>query len=108
MNFLRILDLKTGLFIVLGLVTVFIYFFQDGKIKSLKDEKISILEKLVESKEALKKCDSKLNEQNQKIEDMKVEVTYIEPKTVEKIKNVFIKDSTCESELKAYKELFDE
>ena len=56
----------------------------------------------------LKKCDAKVDEQNQKIEDMKVEVTYIEPKSIEKVKNVFIKDSTCESELKAYKELFNE
>ena len=40
--------------------------------------------------------------------DMKVEVTYIEPKSIEKVKNVFIKDSTCESELKAYQELFNE
>jgi myosin heavy subunit len=41
-------------------------------------------------------------------EDMKVEVTYIEPKSIEKVKNVFIKDLTCESLLKAYKELFNE
>ena len=63
---------------------------------------------IILTKDDLKECDSKVHEQNQKIEDMKVEVTYIEPKSIEKVKNVFIKDSTCESELKAYKELFNE
>ena len=108
MDFLKFFDLKTVLIVALGLSLVFVYFSKEAEIKTLKDEKITTLEKLVKSEQELKKCEAKVNEQNQKIEDMKVEVTYIEPKSIEKVKNVFIKDSTCESELKAYKELFNE
>ena len=108
MDFLKLLDLKTVLIVVLGLSLAFVYFSKEAEIKTLKDEKIATFEKLVKAEQDLKKCDSKVDEQNQKIEDMKVEVTYIEPKSIEKVKNVFIKDSTCESLLKAYKELFNE
>lgn len=108
MDFLKFFDLKTVLFILVVAGLIFISLSQSYEIKTLKDEKIETLEKLVKSEQDLKKCEAKLNEQNQKIEDMKVEVTYIEPKSIEKVKNVFIKDSTCESELKAYKELFNE
>ena len=108
MDFLKLLDLKTVLIVALGLSLAFVHFSKEAEIKTLKDEKITTLEKLVKSEQDLKKCEAKVNEQNQKIEDMKVEVTYIEPKSIEKVKNVFIKDSTCESELKAYKELFNE
>ena len=108
MNFLKLLDLKTVLIVALGLSLAFIHFSKEAENKTLKDEKIAILKKLDLANDNLKKCEAKVNEQNQKIEDMKVEVTYIEPKSIEKVKNVFIKDSTCESELKAYKELFNE
>ena len=108
MNFLKLLDLKTIFFLLVATGLIFISLSQSSEIKTLKDEKITTLEKLVKSEQELKKCEAKVNEQNQKIEDMKVEVTYIEPKSIEKVKNVFIKDSTCESELKAYKELFNE
>ena len=108
MDFLKFFDLKTVLFVLLIAALSLISFSQSSEIKTLKDEKITTLEKLVKSGQDLKKCEAKLNEQNQKIEDMKVEITYIEPKSIEKVKNVFIKDSTCESLLKAYKELFNE
>lgn len=108
MNFLKLLDLKTVLIVALGLSLAFIHFSKEAEIKTLKDEKIVTLQKLDLANDNLKKCDAKVDEQNKKIEDMKVEVTYIEPKSIEKVKNVFIKDSTCESELKAYKELFNE
>lgn len=108
MDFLKFFDLKTVLFVLLIAALSLISFSQSSEIKTLKDEKITTLEKLVKSEQELKKCEAKVNEQNQKIEDMKVEVTYIEPKSIEKVKNVFIKDLTCESLLKAYKELFNE
>lgn len=108
MNFLKLLDLNVVFYSILGTALLITYLSKEDEIKTLKDEKITTLEKLVKSEQELKKCEAKVNEQNQKIEDMKVEVTYIEPKSIEKVKNVFIKDSTCESELKAYKELFNE
>ena len=108
MSFSKFLDLKTVLLIILGLAAAFIYFFKESQIDSVKDEKITIVEKLVEAEDELKKCNEKVEKQNKTIEDMKVEVKYIEPKTVEKVKNIYVKDSTCESLLNAYKELFDE
>jgi cell division protein FtsB len=108
MNFLKLLDLNVVFYSILGTALLITYLSKEAEIKTLKDEKITTLEKLVKSEQELKKCEAKVNEQNQKIEDMKVEVTYIEPKSIEKVKNVFIKDSTCESELNAYKELFNE
>ena len=108
MNFLKLLDLNVVFYSILGTALLITYLSKEDEIKTLKDEKIAILKKLDLANDNLKKCDAKVDEQNKKIEDMKVEVTYIEPKSIEKVKNVFIKDSTCESELKAYKELFNE
>lgn len=50
----------------------------------------------------------KLKLQNQKIQELSVEIKPAEIKEVERIKKIYIKDNTCESELKAYKELFNE
>ncbi len=108
MNFIKEFDLKAILFIVLGLIVVFIYFSKNSQITSLKDEKTSLQTDLIKEKTNLKTCKDKMQEQNKKIEDMRVEVTYKEPEIIEKINNIYLKDKTCESELKAYKELFND
>ncbi|ABV67914.1 hypothetical protein Abu_1667 [Aliarcobacter butzleri RM4018] len=108
MNFIKEFDLKAILFIVLGLIVVFIYFSKNSQITSLKDEKTSLQEDLIKEKTNLKTCEDKMQKQNSQIEKMRVEVTYKEPETIEKINNIYLKDKTCESELKAYKELFND
>lgn len=108
MNFIKELDLKAILFIVLGLIVVFTFLSKNSQITSLKDEKTSLQTDLIKEKTNLKTCEDKMQEQNKKIEDMRVEVTYKEPEIIEKINNIYLKDKTCESELKAYKELFND
>lgn len=49
-----------------------------------------------------------LDFQNERIKALSVEVKPQEIKEIERIKKIYIKDNTCESELKAYKELFHE
>ena len=47
MDFLKFFDLKTVLFVLLIAVLSLISFSQSSEIKTLKDEKITTLEKLV-------------------------------------------------------------
>ncbi|MCG3698875.1 hypothetical protein L5F42_03360 [Aliarcobacter butzleri] len=108
MNFIKELDLKAILFIVLGLIVVFTFLSKNSQITSLKEEKTSLQENLIKEKANLETCEDKMQEQNNQIEKMKVEVTYKEPEIIEKINNIYLKDKTCESELKAYKELFND
>lgn len=108
MSVLKMFDLKTILLVVLGLVVVFVYFSKESEISTLKSEYIEQSKEFLKAKDEIKKLDDVLQRQNRAIEDMRVEVAYIEPKAVEKIKNIYIKDSSCEAELRAYKELFDE
>ncbi|RBQ28411.1 hypothetical protein [Aliarcobacter vitoriensis] len=108
MNLLRGIDFKTILFIVLGCVTAFVYLSKNNQIDSLKDKTITTQEDLIKNQRDLRTCENKLQEQNRQIEDMRVEVTYKEPETIEKINNIYLKDKTCEAELKAYKELFND
>lgn len=108
MIFSKTIDLKIVLLVVLSLAVVFIYFSKNSQITSLKDEKTSLQTDLIKEKTNLKTCEDKRREQNKQIEEMKVEVTYKEPEIIEKINNIYLKDKTCESELKAYKELFND
>lgn len=114
MDFLKLTDTKTILFagavvFILGLL----YLSHTLEVNSL-ESKISILENdkstlqndLIKEKTNFQVCDNKRQEQNKQIEEMKVEVTYKEPETIEKVRNIYVQDKTCEAELKAYKELF--
>lgn len=69
-------------------------------------------DKLTKENELLKAklntANANLELQNQKIKELSVEVKPQEIKEVERIKKIFVKDSSCEAELKAYKELFNE
>ncbi|MBZ7981958.1 hypothetical protein AVBRAN12640_05350 [Campylobacter sp. RM12640] len=49
-----------------------------------------------------------LDFQNERIKALSVEIKPTEIKEVERIKKIYVKDNTCEAELKAYKELFNE
>lgn len=69
-------------------------------------------DKLTKENEILKaKLDTaniNLELQNERIKALSVEIKPQEIKEVERIKKIYIKDNTCESQLKAYKELFNE
>lgn len=114
MNLFNIDEEKIGFilagifFVVFTLIATYIYISKEIEISSLLRDKASLQEDLIKEKTNFQACSNKLQEQNEKIENMKVEVTYQEPLQVEKIKNIYIRDSTCEAELKAYKELFYE
>lgn len=108
MNLLKLLDVKTILILVLSFVIFVIYFLKNSEIESLKDEKISIYEGLTKTNKELKDCDYSMFKQNKEIESLRVEIKYTEPKVIEKLKNVYVQDTTCDSKLKAYKELFND
>ncbi|MBE3607102.1 hypothetical protein CCAL13119_09210 [Campylobacter sp. RM13119] len=54
----------------------------------------------------LMNCDATLSSQNEAIKASKVQIDNTPSKEVEKIKRIYIKDKSCEGELRAYKELF--
>lgn len=75
--------------------------FLNNEIDNLKLKNFHFQNEIKTSKE-------KLLKQNQAILDLKIKIDNKQPlKEVLKVKEVFIKDDTCQSELKAYKELFN-
>ncbi|WP_169753483.1 hypothetical protein [Campylobacter mucosalis] len=51
-------------------------------------------------------CDTALTSQNEAIKAAAVKIDNTPFKEVEQIKKIYVKDKSCEAELKAYKELF--
>lgn len=116
MDFLKLINTKVISYIFVGtlliLVPYLLHYFKvnslENKISTFETEKLKLQEDLIKEKTNFQKCEDKRQEQNKQIEEMRVEVTYKEPVNLEKVKNIYIKDKTCGSELKAYKELFDD
>ena len=106
MNFIKSLFLsveKICIFVLSLIVVVFgIYIYILGtKIKNYQSE---ILTLKVQNKE----CELNLIKQNTAILALKNEISSknINSDKIEEVKKIYIKDSSCEAELKAYKELF--
>ena len=57
-------------------------------------------------KNNLSACDTALASQNEAIKAAAVKIDDTPSKEVERIKKIYVKDKSCESELAAYKELF--
>lgn len=76
--------------------------------KKLEDEKRELEDKNSNLKGNLNSCDAALLSQNKQIEAMRVEVEPLNSEAVKKIEKIYVKDKSCEGELKAYKELFHE
>ena len=108
MNFIKQIDSTVISIVFFSLFISLVYFYKDNEVNFYKEKLTSSQEDLIKEKTNLKTCEDKRQEQNKKIEDMRVEVTYKEPEIIEKINNIYLKDKTCESELKAYKELFND
>ena len=106
MNFIKSLFSsveKKCIFVLSLIVVVFgIYIYILGtKIKNYQSE---ILTLKVQNKE----CELNLVKQNSAILALKNEISNknANAEKIEEIKKIYIKDSSCEAELKAYKELF--
>lgn len=104
MNFLKNLTINKFVILLLsffGLVLVFQLCLLKAKIVNLQNENTLLL-----SKKEL--CDMALKHQNDKIKALELDLTK-ENENAEKIsqiRKIYIKDKSCETELRAYKELF--
>lgn len=75
-------------------------FVKNRQIENLKSE-MAIL------KNDFLLCDAYLKKQNEAFKALKLKGVVKEPQNIEKIKEIYIKDKNCESELNAYKKLFN-
>ncbi|MCI6989405.1 MAG: hypothetical protein MR902_07590 [Campylobacter sp.] len=106
MSFLNyILKYKSVLNFTLLVISAIYLLYLFAKIDA-KDSEIQTLKlDIANSKFELLKCDKTLQTQNAAIKNLELKKPF-EPPNTSKIEKVFVKDKSCESELKAYKELF--
>ena len=100
----KLFNVKTIILVVFVLIVWFLS-FSNEKLR-LENENLTL--KVIERQSEINKLKSILEEQNKAILDLKLSLDSVNKnqKIIEKIKEVKIKDNTCESELKSYKELF--
>lgn len=84
------------------LLSSYLYFSLDKKAKIIEELQKDLAIKNYESSI----CASKLDEQNRVLQSIKAK-EIIEPKNIEKIKKIEVKDEKCEAMLRAYERLFD-
>lgn len=79
-------------------------------LREQNEELINYLNDALNDKATLKAnlthCDATISSLNQSIKEAMVKVDNAPLKEVEQIKKIYVKDKSCEAELKAYKELF--
>lgn len=101
---------------LLGFACVNLY-FENSKLQSINSVLLKDLESVKEKNERLTKdyttvknnlsaCDTALASQNEAIKAAAVKIDDTPSKEAERIKKIYVKDKSCESELAAYKELF--
>lgn len=92
-------------------------FLENSKLQSINSVLLKDLESVKEKNERLIKdyatvknnlnaCNSSLSLQNEAIKATAVKIDDTPSKETERIKKIYVKDKSCESELAAYKELF--
>ena len=92
-------------------------FLENSKLQSINSVLLEDLESVKEKNERLTKdyttvknnlsaCDTALASQNEAIKAAAVKIDDTPSKEAERIKKIYVKDKSCESELAAYKELF--
>lgn len=97
-----------------GLVWLGLFCFnqslQISKLKNQNKELTNYLNDALNDKATLKAnlthCDATISSLNQSIKEAMVKVNNAPLKEIEQIKKIYVKDKSCEAELKAYKELF--
>lgn len=75
-------------------------------LKSEKEKNERLTKDYTTVKNNLSACDTALASQNEAIKAATVKIDDTPSKEVERIKKIYVKDKSCESELAAYKELF--
>lgn len=101
---------------LLGFACVNLY-FEKSRLEGINSVLLKDLESVKEKNERLTKdytivknnlsaCDTALASQNEAIKAAMVKIDDTPSKEVERIKKIYVKDKSCESELAAYKELF--
>ena len=78
----------------------------DKDIRDLKEKNERLTKDYTTVKNNLSACDTALASQNEAIKAAAVKIDDTPSKEVERIKKIYVKDKSCESELAAYKELF--
>ena len=75
-------------------------------LKSEKEKNERLTKDYTTVKNNLSTCDTALASQNEAIKAAAVKIDDTPSKEVERIKKIYVKNKSCESELAAYKELF--
>lgn len=75
-------------------------------LKSEKEKNERLTKDYTTVKNNLSTCDTALASQNEAIKAATVKIDDTPSKEAERIKKIYVKDESCESELAAYKELF--
>lgn len=96
-------DFKNSLIVLLLILSGVL--FTDLRFKNDKIQRLEL--SLTIAKTEFFECEKTLENQNAAIKNMKLKKPF-EPPDTGKIEKIYIKDRTCEGELKAYKRLFDE
>ena len=78
----------------------------DKDIRDLKEKNERLTKDYTTVKNNLSACDTALASQNEAIKAATVKIDDTPSKEAERIKKIYVKDQSCESELAAYKELF--
>ena len=78
----------------------------DKDIRDLKEKNERLTKDYTTVKNNLSACDTALASQNEAIKAATVKIDDTPSKEAERIKKIYVKDKSCESELAAYKELF--
>lgn len=78
----------------------------DKDIRDLKEKNERLTKDYTIVKNNLSACDTALASQNEAIKAATVKIDDTPSKEAERIKKIYVKDKSCESELAAYKELF--
>lgn len=75
-------------------------------LESVKEKNERLTKDYTTVKNNLSACDTALASQNESIKAAAVKIDDTPSKEAERIKKIYVKDKSCESELAAYKELF--
>ena len=78
----------------------------DKDIRDLKEKNERLTKDYTTVKNNLSACNTALASQNEAIKAATVKIDDTPSKEAERIKKIYVKDESCESELAAYKELF--
>lgn len=93
--------LLVGVILCLGLGIVFLSMRLESAQKTIY--RLEIQSNL--DKQSIKDLQSSINKQNNHIKQLEVKISE-KPKVITKIQEIVVKDTSCESELDAYKQLF--